>query len=292
MTHLALEVALNVQREIQARWEEADRLRRLEVDRTRYEAELSRRRFLRVDPENRLVAASLEADWNLKLQVLSEAEHRYERQRQADQAQLSERQREQILSLATDFPQLWKDPVTTNRERKRMVRLLVEDITVKRDLQIQLQIRLRGGVSTTLVLPAPRKYYEARKQSPEMIAEMDRLLDDHNYRDIARILNEKGFKTGDGLPLTSEGVTYIRSAYGLKSRFDRLRARGLLTRYEIAEKYAVSTEKIWRWRRCGLLHAHFYNDQNRCLDEDPGPNPLQQHVLCRMRRPGSSRGAV
>jgi hypothetical protein len=141
-------------------------------------------------------------------------------------------------------------------------------------------------------LPAPRKYYEARKQSPEMIAEMDRLLDDHNYRDIARILNEKGFKTGDGLPLTSEGVTYIRSAYGLKSRFDRLRARGLLTRYEIAEKYAVSTEKIWRWRRGGLLHAHFYNDQNRCLYEDPGPNPLQQHILCPTLRPGSSRGAV
>jgi hypothetical protein len=91
--------------------------------------------------------------------------------------------------------------------------------------------------------------------------------------------------------LTVEGVTYIRAAYGLKSRFDRLRERGLLTHRELAEKYAVSTEKIWRWRRTGLLHAYFYNDQNRCLYEDPDPNFLPT-VLGSTLQSGSSRGAV
>jgi DNA invertase Pin-like site-specific DNA recombinase len=291
MTPLALEVALNVQQEIQARWEEADRLRRLAVDRARYEAELSRRRFLRVDPDNRLVAASLEAEWNSKLQALSEAEHHYERQRQADQAQLSEKQREQILALATDFPQLWSDPATANRERKRMVRLLIEDITVRKDIQIQLQIRFRGGMSKTLMLPAPQRYCQARKQNPEMVAEMDWLLEDNNYRDVARILNEKGFKTGDGLPLTPLGVGYIRSAYGLKCRFDRLRERGMLTPAEIARKYGVSADKVWRWRRTGLLRAHSYSDQDRCLYEDPGLNALAKVVRPRARSV-SSRGAV
>jgi len=74
VTPLALEVALSVQQEMQSRWDEADRLRRLQVDRARYESELARRRFLRVDPDNRLVAASLEAEWNVKLRALAEAD--------------------------------------------------------------------------------------------------------------------------------------------------------------------------------------------------------------------------
>ena len=97
VTPLALEVALSVQQELQSRWDEADRLRRLQVDRARYESELARRRFLRVDPENRLVAASLEAEWNSKLRALSEAEQNYERQREADQLKVSTVQREQVL---------------------------------------------------------------------------------------------------------------------------------------------------------------------------------------------------
>jgi hypothetical protein len=89
ITPLTLEVALSVHQELQSRWEEADRLRRLQVDRARYESELARRRFLRVDPDNRLVAASLEAEWNAKLRALSEAEQNYDRQCQADQFKIS-----------------------------------------------------------------------------------------------------------------------------------------------------------------------------------------------------------
>jgi hypothetical protein len=134
---------------MQSRWDEADRLRRLQVDRARYESELARRRFLRVDPDNQLVAASLEAEWNVKLRALAEAEQNYERQRQADQCKISAAQREQVLALATDFPRLWSDPATANRERKRMVRLLIEDITIQKGEQIQLDIRFRRGATKT-----------------------------------------------------------------------------------------------------------------------------------------------
>ncbi len=267
---LALEVALQVQQELQARWQETDRLRRLQVDRARYEAELARRRFLRVDPDNRLVAASLETEWNSKLRALAQAEQNYERERQSDQAKLSEQQREQVLALARNFPRLWNDVNTPQRERKRMVRLLIEDITVRKNDQVQLDIRFRGGMSQTLILPKPLNYCQARRQPSELIAEMDRLLEDYNYSDVARLLNEKGFKTGDGLPLTPPAVSYIRIAYRLKSRYDRLRGRGMLTISEIAQKCGVTTETIWRWQHCGLVRAHPFNDQNRCLYEDPG----------------------
>jgi hypothetical protein len=245
-----------MQQEPQSRWDEADRLRRLQVDRARYESELARRRSLRVDPDNRLVAASLEAEWNAKLRALSEAEQNYERQRQADEFKVSAAQREQVLALATDFPRLWNDPGTPNRERKRMVRLLIEDITIRKGEQIQLDVRFRGGVSKTLMLPRPLRYCESYKQNPEMVAEMDRLLEDYNYADTARILKEKGFKTGDGLPLTSIAVGYVRNAYGLKSRFDRLRERGLLTISEMARVCGVSINTIGHWRQRGLVRAY------------------------------------
>jgi hypothetical protein len=139
--------------------------------------------------------------------------------RQADQLKVSSVQREQVLTLATNFPQLWNNPGTADRERKRMVRLLIEDVTVRKGEQVQLDVRFRGGKSKTLMLPRPLSYCESHKQNPAMVAELDRLLDDYNYADVARILNEKGFKTGDGLPLTSPAVGYIRTAYRLKSRF-------------------------------------------------------------------------
>jgi hypothetical protein len=242
----------------------------LQVDRARYESELARRRFLRVDPDNRLVAASLEAEWNSKLHALSEAEQNYERQRQADQLKVNSEQREQVLALATNFPQLWNDPGTADRERKRMVRLLIEDVTARKGEQVQLDVRFRGGMSKTLMLPRPLSYCESHKQNPAMVTEMDRLLDDCNYADVARILNEKGFKTGDGLPLTSPAVGYIRTAYRLKSRFDRLRERGMFTLSEIARRCGVSTNTISVWRRMGRIRAHAINDRNQFLFEDPG----------------------
>jgi Recombinase/Recombinase zinc beta ribbon domain/MerR HTH family regulatory protein len=284
VTPLALEVALNVHRELQSRWEEADRLRRLQVDRARYESELARRRFLRVDPDNRLVAASLETEWNAKLRALSEAEQNYERQRQADQFKINPAQREQVLALATNFPRLWNDSDTPDRERKRMVRLLIEDVTIRRDKEVQLDVRFRGGMSRTLILPRPLNYGESRKQNPEMVAEMDHLLDHYNYADVARILNQRDFKTGDDLPLTSVAVGYVRNAYGLKSRFDRLRERGLLTISEVAQACGVSTKTISEWRQKGLLRGHAIDDRNQFLFENPGPNPPKKHRRTISRR--------
>ena len=127
------------------------------------------------------------------------------------------------------------------------------------------------------MLPRPVSYCESHKQKPEMVAEMDRLLDHYNYADVARILNERNFKTGDGLPLTSVAIGYVRKAYGLKSRFDRLRERGLLTICEVAQACGVSTKTISKWLQKGLLHGHPFNDRNQFLFENPGPNPPQKY---------------
>jgi DNA invertase Pin-like site-specific DNA recombinase len=112
VTPMVLEVALSVQQELESRAEEADALRRQRVERARYEAELARRRYMAVDPDNRLVADALEAEWNERLRTAAEAQDDYERRTAADRAVLSEEQRAKILALATDFPALWRDPDT------------------------------------------------------------------------------------------------------------------------------------------------------------------------------------
>src|ERR1039457_5749459 len=137
----ALEVALAVQDEIAGRIEEADALRRKQLDRMRYEAELARRRYLKVDPDNRLVADRLEADWNEYLRRLDALQQEHDRQRKADQGLLSAEARARILALSTDFPRVWNDPRTEAVERKRMVALLIEDVTL---IQVRRSISMFG----------------------------------------------------------------------------------------------------------------------------------------------------
>jgi hypothetical protein len=128
MTPMALDVALTVQQEIQARQDEVDRLRQKQVERARYEADLAQRRYMHVDPANRLVADELEAEWNNKLRTLNEAREHYDRMRKQDHLLMDKAQRNRIVALANDFPHLWQDPRTPDRERKRMMRLLLEDV--------------------------------------------------------------------------------------------------------------------------------------------------------------------
>jgi len=131
LTPLALETALAVADELTARADDADRLRAATVQRARYHAELARRRYLSLDSANRLVADTLEADWNNALRELADATDDYERAK-ATAGTLTPEQRQRITALAADFPALWHNPATPMRERKRMVRLLVTDATLRK----------------------------------------------------------------------------------------------------------------------------------------------------------------
>jgi hypothetical protein len=153
LTPHALETAIAVADELATRADTADALRATAVERTRHHAELARRRFLAVDPDNRLVAARLEADWNTTLRELAEATETYEKARNKHAAELNDQDRARITALAADFPTLWNDPDTPDRERKRLTRLLITDVTLIRDAQITAHVRLRGGQEHTLTMP-------------------------------------------------------------------------------------------------------------------------------------------
>ena len=267
---LALEVALSVQEELKTRAEEADRLRMKQVERAQYEADLARRRYMMVDPGNRLVADQLEADWNHKLRELSRAQEEHERGREADLMTLGEEKRSEIMSVAADFPKLWGDPNIPDRERKRMVRLILEDVTLVKDNGITMQVRFRGGATLTKKLPRPLKSYETWTTAPEVIREIDRLLDDHTESEVAAILNERGMLTGAGLKFDSARIAKLRFCYGLKERFTRLRERGLLTVGDVSKALGVHTSTINRRRCNGVLKGYRWyrvNDRNEYMYE-------------------------
>lgn len=178
----------------------------MQVERAQYEADLARQRFMNVDPNHRLVADGLEADWNAKLRALQDAQERCNRENAADRAPLTAEQRARVLALATDFPRLWRDPQTPPRERKRMIRLLIEDVTVTRGEAITAHVRFRGGSTRTLTLPIPLRAWELKKTSPAVMAEVDALLESHTPGRIATILNQKGHRSGDGRLFTRKMV--------------------------------------------------------------------------------------
>ncbi len=269
VTPLALEVALAVQEELEARAAEADQLRLRQVERARYEAELAQRRYLQVHPDNRLVADSLEADWNHKLRALAQAQEEYERRREADGRVLAEERRAEILALATDFARLWRDPDVPQRERKRMLRLLVEDVTLLRTDEVVAHVRFRGGAGKTLHLPLPLSAAQLRKVDPAVVAEVDRLLECHTGAEIVDILNESGLRPGVAERFSLKILYTLRRTYGLDDRYTRLRRRGLFTLEEISELLGADPGTVKMWARTGHVRSEVYNDKGQRLYERP-----------------------
>lgn len=264
---LTLEVSLAVQQELRTRIDEADQLRKQQVERARYEADRARTRFMKVDPNNRLVADTLEAEWNEKLRALQEAQQQYEHQRQADRQLLDDQSQALIRSLVTNFPKLWNDPHTSHRDRKRMVQLLIEDVTLIRREQITLHIRFKGGATRTETLPPPQPAYKTWQTEPQIVARIDNLMNEHTPKEIAAILNGQGVRSGKGGTFTQMTIAKVRQSYHLESRWDRLRKRGMLTDKEMAKHLRVAIKTVRRWRVHGLLRAHAYNDRNGYLYE-------------------------
>ena len=266
----ALEVALSVQEEVERRCEEVDRIRRQEVERSQYEADMARRRYMQVDPDNRLVAETLEAEWNQRIEALALAQQEYERRRAQDHKVLNEETRARVLALATDFPSLWDNPKTPNRERKRLIRLVIEDVTLIKAEDVSVDVRFRGGATRSFALPRLRPPQEEYRTPEEVVREIDRLLDDHTSGEIATILNERGLRSGTGKTFHRARVTRIQVAYHLLSRGERLRNRGLVTRKELCTILGIPKYKLADVLRRGALPVRRHKlDATRYMYEPP-----------------------
>jgi DNA invertase Pin-like site-specific DNA recombinase len=262
-----LEVALSVQDELKEHIEETDRLRYKHVEHARYEMDYARKRYMVIDPHNRLVADELEAEWNSAIRSYRDAQEHYEKMKEKDRLILTEQQRGKILTLVTDFPKLWSSDATADKDRKRMLRLLIEDVTLTKGKNLLVQIRYKGGASEEHALPLPKNGFEERKHSPEVVKAIDALLDHHTDSEVAENLNDKGMLSGTGKTFDARRVSRIRRDYRLPSRYYRLRQKGLLTIHEVGEQFNVSRHVVYKWRKTGKLKAHRFDDVGRYLYE-------------------------
>jgi hypothetical protein len=268
-----LDVALEVFEELRARAAEVDRLRRLQVERAREEAELAQRQFLLVRPEHRLVADSLERQWNEKLAHLAEVEAAYTHTRSVPPDALSAEARTRIQALAADLPRVWHDPRTPARDRKRLLRLLIEDVTLVRTAAIEFHIRWKGGATTSRMQPPPLSAPDLRRTPATIVEQVRVLATEQTDTQIAATLNARWLRSGTGQAFTRVSVRHIRLTYGIVSFADQLRHAGWLTVPEMAAQLQVHPSTAKAFAREGVLRAVRANDKGELLFE-PVTGPL------------------
>ena len=264
---LAMEAALEVQRELNSRKNEVNKYYIHQVERSRYEMELARRRYMGVDPDNRLVASQLELEWNSKLKELEESQENYEKQLQSQIQAVDEKTKLDIRELATKFPEVWNDKNVPEREKKRMLRCLIEDVTITQAKNITLSIRFKGGTSKVLTVQKPEKSWEKWTTRPETITAIDQLTSDHIPSEIAEILNKKGIKSGQGKNFTNRIIDRLMQEYNIKSLYTRLRETGFLTLPEKMKEMGCSQRMIQKYRETGTIIFRKYGDRRGVLYE-------------------------
>jgi hypothetical protein len=211
-----LEVSLATLEEIEERSRQIERQWRLRRERAQYEADLARRRFCAVEPENRLVARTLERDWNEKLAAVEALEREYAALPPLTTSLSNPTERERILALAQDLPTIWRAPTTTHAQRKQLLRFLIKDVTLTReDTTIRIGVRWQTEAVTTLCVPRPTRSPDRRRTDPAVVERIRSLAPGQTDQQIAIMLNAEGRHAGLGGAFTTSKVQWIRYTYAI-----------------------------------------------------------------------------
>jgi excisionase family DNA binding protein len=238
-----IRLALAAADEVKARDASRSRVFEMQLERARYEAGRAERAFNACEPENRLVARTLEQRWEEKLHVLAEAESAWVTA-QADKAPLASR--DELEALAEDFPRLWAAPSTSFKDRKRILRALIADVTLlsRQDPEegIRVGIHWRTGATEELVIARPVRYGRTERGATELI----QFLSDRSAAEIAAELNVKGLKTGKGRPFDAKAVRWLRRAHRIPSPKPHF-GPGELAVAEVAAQLGISGGTVYAW---------------------------------------------
>jgi DNA invertase Pin-like site-specific DNA recombinase len=283
-----LEVSMAAIDQISEQARKADRQWELMGERARYEAELARRRFQAVDPENRLVARTLERDWEVRLAEVERLERESAARPTLSTRLVDPAERARILALAQDLPKLWQATTTTQVERKQLLGFLIKDVCLTRaETTIGVAIRWRTEACTVLNIPRPVRSCEARRTDPTALARLRALAADTSDSQIARILTQEGFRSGTGRPFTTNIVKQLRYSYSIASGCpdqpgscaDGYRADGRCSASVAAELLNVTVSTIADWCQSGVL------DGLQATSHGPWWIRLTPETIARMRKP-------
>jgi DNA invertase Pin-like site-specific DNA recombinase len=254
----AVEVTEQAIRQLEADHDAALGQWRLAVERARYEADRAERQYRAVEPENRMVARGLESQWEKRLRDLAAAEAELERRQQLRPRTLSQEEKNKIRALGSDLRNVWAAPTTTDRDRKEVLRTLLEEVIVTVDRpahQAHLTIRWRGGKLTEIDLPLPRSQPRGLRTDEDTISLLPRLAALYTDDVIAGILNHQGRKTASGERFTANQVGSLRRYRGIP----RFRPSEQSTQGDVvpirkaAQILGMNTSTIHRWLAEGFI---------------------------------------
>ena len=241
-------IALNTLSEIEKRNTHLTQHWEINIQRCRYNADIARRRYELVDPANRLVAASLEKAWNQELEKLALTESEYSQFLNKKEAGLSAHKKIQIADLAEHIPTLW-NKTTNMKDKKRIVRLLIGDITVNKDSQtktVSLNIRWLTGHTEQIKVTLPPNACDKTRYPQSMVDMVRRLTlqygDDMKTLDI---LDRQGITSATGKPFTREMIRWIRFKHKIK--MPTLRQDHEWTIKEVCTMFNISNHMAYYW---------------------------------------------
>ena len=248
LTPANLSIAIKALNQIEKRNVSMNRQCEMNIQRCRYQADLAQRRFEQVDPANRLVAASLEKSWNLELEKLATVEKEYKDYITKQEKEFPASRKNEITDLASRIPELWAK--TTNvKDKKRIIRLLISDITVTRDTgnkTLMLNLRWQTGQLQQLSVSLPPNAADKVRYPKEMISKVRELTLLHgDDRKTVEILNSLGTLSATGKPFTKDMIEWIRFKHNIDKPL--IRAEYEFTVAEAMKMFNVSKHMVYYW---------------------------------------------
>ncbi len=267
-----LEIALGALQPLEQRDEASSQQWRLRIERAEYEAQLAQRRYEEVDPSQRLVAATLERRWNDALLHLEELHHAFTEFQSREARVATSEQKARIRALAEDFPRLWHAPSTNPKDRKRMLRLLIKDITVERvpePKQAILHIRWQGGACEDLCVDLPRAIADRLRYPDELVDRVRSLARELRDDEMAALFNEEGRLSSKGKSFHAGMIQWIRFKHNIPGAHSR--RPGELSVQQVAQTFGVSPGVVYYWIRRGVIEPRRQRPGDTCwitLDPD------------------------
>jgi hypothetical protein len=297
LTPARIELSLTAAEDIERERARLDTHWRAELERTGYEAKLAERSYRAVDPDNRLVARTLEQRWEESLRCEQEAREGYDRFRRELPRRLSPEDLERIRALASDIPSLWRAADTTVMDRKEIVRALVERVTVTvhgDTEQTVLRIDWIGGTSIEHALRRPISRYERLDNFPRMRSlVVAGAAAGQTAEEIAECLNREGFhppscRVDRFTPELARGLVY-RLGLSPRRRPAELLSVDEWWGRDLADEIGVTYHRLKEWVTKGYVHVRRVGDRGNLVIWADAEERVR---LCRLRdhrRPGNSK---
>ena len=257
-----LQLALAALQELEARDQAILRQWQMRLERAEYEVALAERRYQEVDPSNRLVANTLERRWNETLLHLQDVKKQAAECQRQEARVFTPEQKAKVLALARDFPRLWHAPSTQAKDRKRMLRLLIKDITVNKLIeqrQLSVHIRWQGGACTDLSVQLPPKAADRFRYPSAEVDRVRELARRLTKAEIADQLNREGRRTPKGLSFTAKAIHWICWRYEIPPA--QLKKKEELTVQQVAEQFGVGIGVVHYWIKHQIIQTRRLNER-------------------------------